>query len=181
MPFQPSETLMLLLGRNLVSFLTCFPTSFLTWLESFISAKRDVIFLHKPVHILRLCIALFCYSLLKNDISKLTDTRFSKDVKKHVGKDVGKDVRKDVGKHVKKLTRFRPNKGITQFVSPWQRPMFSWCGRHFPKKVFFDGHFPTLGFARIFSESIWRHFPKKSAWLGTFSEKMYCSWSYLKA
>ena len=60
------------------------------------------------MHILRLCIALFCYSLLKKDISKLTDTRLSKDVKKDVGKDVGKDVRKDVGKHVKKVTRFWP-------------------------------------------------------------------------
>ena len=60
------------------------------------------------MHILRLCIALFCYSLLKNGISKLTYTRFSKDVKKNVGKHVGKDVTKDIGKHVKKLTRFRP-------------------------------------------------------------------------
>ena len=67
-----------------------------------------MIFLHKPVPILRLCIALFCYSLLKNHISKLTDTRFSNDVKKDVGKHVGKHFRKVVGKHVKKLTRFRP-------------------------------------------------------------------------
>ena len=59
------------------------------------------------MHILILCIAMFCYSLLKNDISKLTDTRFSNDVKKDVGKHVGKHVRKYVGKHVKKLARFR--------------------------------------------------------------------------
>ena len=54
------------------------------------------------MHILRLCIALFCYSLLKNDISKLTDTRFSKDVKKDVGKDVGKDVRKKMSENMSK-------------------------------------------------------------------------------
>ena len=51
--------------------------------------------------LLTIWIILFCYSLLKIDISKLTDTRFLNDVKKDVGK--------HVGKHVKKLTRFRPS------------------------------------------------------------------------
>ena len=27
------------------------------------------------------------------------------------------------------------------------------CGRQFPKKVIFEGHFPTFCFARTFSES----------------------------
>ena len=60
-----------------------------------------MIFFYTNQCILRLCTAFFCNSLLKNDLSKLTDTRFSNDVKKNVGK--------HVGKHVKKLTRFRPN------------------------------------------------------------------------
>ena len=89
------------LGRTLANFPTSFLTSFSDIFSDMIRklylAKIDVNFLHEPVHILRLCIALFCYSLFKNDISKLTDARFSNDVKKDVGKHVGKHVGKDSG------------------------------------------------------------------------------------
>ena len=54
------------------------------------------------------------------------------------------------------------------FTCKWSRR----CGRHFPKKVHFKGHFPTHCFARIFSEPVKRHFPKYSALTGTFSEKL---------